>query len=369
MSVRTFLVIETGGTIGGAVGRPAHGDGLGHPEALSAYLSPILADLRRDWIIDAHADTAEVAQLDSSNISPTHWTAIASLIADEYEKYEGFVVLHGTNTLAYTSAALAFALPNLNKPVILTGSQIPYGRSPSDAPLNLANALRVAAYPHGGGLRGVVCVFGSYIIAGTRAKKATEFALDAFIPFGSGELGRIGRQIAMDQENIARHHEYLNHTAGAAVTREDLIVQSDFDMRILSLTEYPGMDAVMFGDALSYLIDEDRDAPVRGVVIRAFGAGDVSENLHPCLEFLAEKRVPVVVTTQAPQGVSTFRVNHPGRVLAERGLAIPAHDMSIEAMTTKLGWLLAQPDNDYGQLWRLMETDLRGEIRIRPDLR
>jgi len=250
----------------------------------------------------------------------------------------------------------------------LTGSQIPYGRSPSDAPLNLANALRVAAYPHSGGLRGVVCVFGSYIIAGTRAKKATEFALDAFVPFAGGELGRIGRLIAMNQESILRHHDYLNQTAGAAVRSGDLIVQSDFDMRILSLTEFPGMDPVMFGDALSYLVDEDRDAPVRGVVIRAFGAGDISHDLHPCLEFLAEKEVPVVVTTQAPQGVSTFRVNHPGQVLAERKLAIPAHDMSIEAMTTKLGWLLAQ-STTYDQIRRLMETDLRGEITIRPDLR
>jgi L-asparaginase len=368
MAEQNYLIIQTGGTIGGEVADPTHTDGLGHPGGLSAHLDPILADLRRDWNIDAHAETVEVARLDSSDILPAHWGAVAGVVAERYEEFNGFVVLHGTNTLAYTCAALAFSLPNLNKPVILTGSQIPYGRSPSDAPLNLANALRVAAYPHGGGLRGVVCVFGSYVIAGTRAKKATEFALDAFVPFAGGELGRIGRVIAMNQESVSRHHDYLNQPAGAALTGGDLIVQSNFDMRILSLTEFPGMDPVMFGDALRYLVDEDRAAPVRGVVIRAFGAGDISHDLHQCLEFLAKKEVPVVVTTQAPQGVSTFRVNHPGRVLAERELAIPAHDMSIEAMTTKLGWLLAQSPT-YDQIRRLMQTDLRGEITIRPDLR
>jgi L-asparaginase len=368
MATKSFLIMQTGGTIGGEVAAPASGDGLGDSEALSARLEPIVADLRRDWNIDAQTDTVEVARLDSSDILPAHWQAIAGIVADRYDEFDGFVVLHGTNTLAYTSAALAFSLPNLNKPVILTGSQIPYGRSQSDAPVNLANAMRVAAYPHDGGLRGVVCVFGSYIIAGTRAKKVTEFSVDAFVPFaGGGELGRIGGRIDMNQASISRHHRYLNQTAGAAVKQGDLIVQSDFDMRIVSLTEFPGMDPVMFDDAFAYLVDKDRGAPVRGVVIRAFGAGDVSHHLHQCLEFLAQQEVPVVVTTQAPQGVSTFRVNHPGQTLAARGLAIPAHDMSIEAMTTKLGWLLAQ-SHSYDQIRQRMEMDLRGEITIRPDI-
>jgi L-asparaginase len=366
MTIQNFLVIQTGGTISGEVASPVIGDGFGDPEALSAGLKPVVADLRRDWTIDARTETVVVAKLDSSNILPTHWGEITKIIAKRYEEFQGFVVLHGTNTLAYTSAALAFSLPNLNKPVVLTGSQVPYGRSSSDAPLNLANALRVAAYPHGGGVRGVVCVFGSYIIAGTRAKKTTEFALDAFVPFAGGELGRIGRRIDMNEAAITRHHGYLNQTAGAAMKGDDLIVQSEFDMRILSLTEFPGMDPVMLEDALTHLVGKDCGG-IRGVVIRGFGAGDVSQHLHPSLEFLAREEVPVIVTTQAPQGVSTFTVNSPGRILAEQGLAIPAHDMSIEAMTTKLGWLLAQ-SYSYEQIRRTMAIDLRGEITIRRDV-
>jgi L-asparaginase len=367
LSTKSFLIIQTGGTIAGEVADPATGDGLGEPETLSRALEPIVRELWQDWKIEADTTTVEVARIDSSNILPDHWATIAGIVAEEYEKYAGFIVLHGTNTLAYTSAALAFSLPNLNKPVVLTGSQVPFGRASSDAPLNLANALRVAAYPHDGGLRGVVCVFGSYVIAGTRAKKTTEFALDAFVPFAGGQLGRIGRRIDMNRANVARHHEYLSDPAGAAVKRDDLVVRCDFDMRILSLTEFPGMDPRMLTEALTYLVSDERRA-VRGVVIRAFGAGDVSHHLHPCLELLAEREVPVVVTTQAPQGVSSLRVNDPGRTLAARELAIPAHDMSIEAMTTKLGWLLAQ-SYSYDRIRREMERDLRGEITIRPDLR
>jgi L-asparaginase len=367
MATYRFLIMQTGGTIDGEIASPASGDGLGDSNTLQLSLNPVVAELSRDWNISAEIEMVKIASLDSSDILPEHWAAIARLVADRYDEFEGFVVLHGTNTLAYTSSALAFAFPNLNKPVILTGSQVPYGRSTSDAPLNLANALRVAAYPYHGGMKGVICVFGSYIIAGTRAKKATEFALDAFMPFAGGELGRIGRNIAMDQASVERHHRYLDQTAAAALTRNDLIVESGFDMRILSVTEFPGMDPTMLSDALARLVRNKRGA-MRGVVIRAFGAGDISHHLHPCLEFLAQEKVPVVVTTQAPLGVSTLRVNMPGLDLAMRRLAIPAHDMSIEAMTTKLGWLLAQ-ECGYDEIRQRMEMDLRGEIRIRPERR
>ena len=163
--------------------------------------------------------------------------------------------------------------------------------------MNLENAIRVAAWPYEGGIRGVIVVFGSYIITGTRAKKNTEFDYDAFRSFSSDSLGRIGRIIDLNRGNLDKHHTYLGRPRAPAVRRRDLDVKNRFDGRLLSFTEFPGMDPEMFKRLLKDLVD---DQQLKGVVFRAFGAGDVSNHLHSALEFLKDRRIPIVVTTQAP---------------------------------------------------------------------
>ena len=132
--------------------------------------------------------------MDSSDITPKHWIDLVNLIEVNYDEYDSFIVTHGTNTLGYTCAALSFAFANLNKPVILTGSQVPSGMPGSDALTNLNNAIRVAVWPYHP-VKGIVAVFGSHIITGTRVKKSTEFDYDAFQSFTSASIGRIGRII------------------------------------------------------------------------------------------------------------------------------------------------------------------------------
>ena len=363
MPVKRILVLTTGGTIAGNVksSDSARAASVQKETGLRGILEHTLADIEINWKVQVEIASEEIGNVDSSDILPGHWTLIANKIKERYEDYDGFIVTHGTNTMGYTCAALSFALPNLSKCVAVTGSQIPFGKPASDAAMNLDNAVRVVAYPYEPGIRGVVCVFGSYIITGTRAKKASEFEIDAFRAFGSGELGRIGRIIQINEANAARHNAYLGKTAAPALAETDVICQADFDTRILSLTEYPGLDPDLLLSIFKQHVEGDE--AIRGVILRAFGAGDASTHLRPCFEYLKEHEVPVVVTTQAPNGNSNFMVNEPGHELKQQKLAIPAFDMSIEAITTKLSWLLAQ-NVPYSEMQTRMHADLHGEITV-----
>ncbi len=366
---KRYLMLTTGGTIAGNVAHD-EGDSSEHldAEATAQVIESTAERLKEIWAVDLSLVPRRIADVDSSDILPQHWQKLVEAIKETYDEYDGFIVTHGTNTMGYTCAALSFALNNLNKPVVVTGSQIPFGQPASDALMNLDNSLRIAAYPYEGGIRGVVCVFGSHVITGTRAKKSTEFDLDAFTSFSTAELGRIGRIIYMNDDNLKRHHSYLSRGGKQpALFARDLDVENGFDTRILSFSEFPGMSPELFEKTLRTLIEQDEPL-IRGVIFRAFGAGDVSTHLHPCFEYLKSMSVPVVVTTQAPNGNSNFRVNDPGLKLAEKELAIPGHDMSIEAITTKLAWLLAQ-DTPYAKLADAMHEDLHGEITIFPDRR
>lgn len=357
-------MLTTGGTIAGNVaGNDGRATAASVQDSLKEILRPTLEEIQSLWGVSVEIDSQELINVDSSDILPEHWTQISNAIADQYDEFDGFIVTHGTNTMGYTCSALSFALPNLNKPVAVTGSQVPYGRPASDALMNLDNAVRTAAYPYDGGIRGVVCVFGSHIIGGTRAKKSTEFDLDAFRSFSSAELGRIGRIIQLNEANLSKHHAYLAKTAAPALMQRNLLVEADFDTRLISLSEFPGMNPATFKDILETLVEHEGGPRIGGLIFRAFGAGDVSHHLHPCFEYLREHEVPAVVTTQAPNGNSNFMVNEPGQALRERGLAIAAFDMSIESITTKLAWLLGK-GVPFAEIETQMHTDLHGEINV-----
>jgi len=359
---KRFLIITTGGTIAGNVALTSNIDmPKNELSDLNQILQHTLKRIEEDWKFNVTIDSHPIANVDSSDILPEHWEKISDTVRDNYDKYSGFIVTHGTNTMGYTCAALSYALDNLNKPVVVTGSQVPFGWPGSDALMNLDNAIRVAAWPHEGGIRGVVCVFGSHIITGTRAKKSTEFDYDAFQSFSSGSLGRIGRIIQINKSNLQKHHTYLQREGASALQASELIVKNKFDMRLLSFTEFPGMDPNTFMYLLKSLTKKKTPTSIRGLVFRAFGAGDVSTHLHECFRYLKDNEIPVVVTTQAPNGNSNFKVNEPGQKLEKEGLGIPAFDMSIESITTKLAWLNGQ-ELSYEKIKSKMLEDLHGEI-------
>lgn len=359
MSRHRTLLISTGGTIAGEVARPA-GETARHarPEAFSEALAEAVAAHERERGLRVAVDAEAYLQIDSSDIKPAHWAGLVDRIEAAYDDYDSFLLTHGTNTMGYTCAALSFALVNSGKPVVVTGSQVPLHHPGSDAKSNLDNALRLATTP---GTSGVVCVFGSHVITGTRVKKDTDFDYDAIRPFRTGALGRIGRILDLDASALARHRDYLDTPAAPiAQARVDLRTESAFAADLVSLTEFPGMD-------YDLLLRLHENEGVRGFLLRAFGAGDLSRESQPVLRHLKEREVPVVVTTQAPNGTASLQVNAPGQQLAEEELVIPAFDMSIEAQTAKLMWLLAKKDQgklDYRGLRAQMLADLRGEIRV-----
>lgn len=224
----------------------------------------------------------------------------------------------------------------------------------------MVNALRLAVWEYHD-VKGVIAVFGSKIISGTRVKKGTDFDYDPFRSFQTGSLGQIGRFMRIDDAALRKHVAYLSKYKPLAIQSRVLSVKKDFDTKsIASLTEFPGMSV----DIFKTLVD---DNGIKAFIFRAFGAGDPSAHLFPAFEYLKSLQIPIVVTTQAPSGVASFQVNESGQYLKENDLAIPAFDMSMESMTTKLGWLLAQKMS-YEQIKIKMLEDLHGEITIENEL-
>ncbi len=302
----------------------------------------------------------ELFNVDSSDMQPSNWTLLVEKIVEFYDDFDAFIILHGTNTMGYTGAALSFALENINKPVILTGAQVPLGYLGSDATTNLVNSLRLAVWWYHP-IKGVMCVFGSKIISGTRIKKGTDFDYDPFKSFITGTLGDIGRFIRIYEPALDKHNSYLSKAAPLATLAKDLSVKKDFDTsEIASLTEFPGMSVNLFQS----LVEHDH---IKAFIFRSFGAGDPSSHLFPAFEYLKAKKIPIVVTTQAPNGVASFQVNAWGKALKDGDLAIPAYDMSIESITAKLSRLISQRCT-YEEIKQKMLEDLHGEIYIENEL-
>jgi L-asparaginase len=280
------------------------------------------------------------------------WASIINTIAENYDDYDGFIVTHGTNTMGYACSATSFAFNNISKPIVFTGSQVSYGIPGSDAVTNLDNTLRIMSEGHN--LAGVFCLFGSKLITGTRVKKKTEFDYDAFKTFGRfSDIAVIGNSIQFNDAALASHMSFLGDAS------QPLEVKANFDNGIVSLTEFPGLSSEVFVNLA--------ESGVKGFILRATGAGDPNvstskdyANLHDAFAYLQEKKIPIVVTTQAPDGVASMRINEPGQLALSLG-AIPAWDMSMESMVAKLAWLIGN-GHSYEDIQRLMVTSLKGEI-------
>ncbi len=360
-------MISTGGTIAGEVADAAEypAQSIHTAQDFSDIIAGTLRQIKQDQHMDVSITPFDYQEIDSSDIKPQHWCDLAEIIQAQYDQYDAFIITHGTNTLGYTAAALSFALQNNGKRVVLTGSQVPMGQPGSDAKTNLDNAIRIACWQKHP-IHGVVAVFGSRIISGTRVKKSTEFDYDAFQSFQTRSLGRIGRIIDINEDCLARHNRFYDDPKSgifAAQTAIDLVVDNRFNQDLVSLTEFPGMNAEIFKTLVTQL-------GIKGIILRAFGAGDVAHSLTEGLQFLKQQHIPIVITTQAPNGNANMEVNEPGQFVKTHALGIAAHDMSIEALTTKLSWLLAKQaagEIDYQQLCAHMICNFRGEIDVKSD--
>ena len=358
---KRVLVIFTGGTVAGNVAvSNVSQNTKSDPNSFMTILENSVDILKKNWHIEITPSISELLNVDSSNMQPENWTMIISEIQKKYDDFDAFIILHGTNTMGYTASALTFALENINKPVILTGAQVPLGYLGTDSVTNLVNSLRMAVWGYHE-VKGVMAVFGSQIITGSRVKKGTDFDYDPFRAFQTGSLGNIGRFMRINESALKKHIAYLSKYKALAIQSRVLSVKKYFNTKcIASLTEFPGMSVDIFKSLV-----EDND--IKAFIFRSFGAGDPSSHLFPAFEYLKKKKIPIVVTTQAPSGISNFQVNETGQYLREHDLAIPAYDMSIESMTVKLSWLLGQKMK-YDDVKQKMVEDMHGEITLENEL-
>ncbi|MFY0657315.1 MAG: type I asparaginase [Neptunomonas phycophila] len=309
------LIIYTGGTIG-----MAPSDAGYKPQSHFADLVKTSLNSTAYKTL-APFDMIELDTLiDSANIQLHHWTDLAKLISDHYDDYAGFVILHGTDTMAYTASALSFMLNGLDKPVILTGSQIPLIQPRSDATNNLLNAVAFAREPR---IHEVCVLFDNQLLRGNRATKVHTSALRAFDSPSCKPIGHAGIDI-----------EYRAITALPAKPKDFII--PTLTPSVSQLVLYPGISNAVIDAALL-------DPTVKGVVMSSFGAGnppDSNEHLMASLATASARGVIIVNITLCHAGEVIQGAYATGETLNALGI-IAGADMTAEAAFTKLTVLLS----------------------------
>lgn len=330
-----ILIINTGGTIGMAKTEVGYMPDL---EVFHKELS-VMPELKDERIASWEMIDMDPL-LDSSNMSVEDWNAIGGIIAQNYDCYDGFVVFHGTDTMAYTASALSFMLENLAKPVIITGSQIPICELRSDGKDNIVAALMIAA----SGLVNEVCIYFSGKLL--RGNRATKYSADDFRAFKSPNyplLAEAGISIT------------YNNACLLQKPREPFTFQRLENVPIGVIKVFPGIQFELFRNIMT--------ENLKGVVIETFGSGNIpsaGRALLPIIEKAFANGTVVTVCTQCPQGTVHLGTYEASNELMKAG-AVSGRDMTTEAAVAKLYYLFSK-GYDAKTVCRLMETNLRGEI-------
>ena len=307
--MKHILLIATGGTIASR-----------HtPEGLAPQITPQeLLSYVPDTASLCQIDTVQPLNLDSTNVAPEHWLLLAKLIEEQYDRYDGFVICHGTDTLAYTAAALSYLIQHTRKPIVLTGAQRSIDEDTTDAKVNLMDALRYAC----AGESGVCIVFGSHVIAGTRARKSRTKSYNAFTSLNFPDLASI------HESRVVRYIPWEDQ--GAPVFYHRL------NTRVFLLKLTPGMDPAAFA-AAGELCD--------GLIIESYGVGGIPEVYLEELDKLISQGKTVIMATQVPQEGSDLSVYQVGKHVKDRYHLLESYDMTLEATVVKLMWAMGQSDD------------------------
>ncbi len=334
--MKKVLLMTTGGTIASQKGA----DGLSPVMAFEDLLG-YMSDLRRNYIIEG----LDIFNLDSSNIQEEEWQAIARAVFKAIDNYDGIVITHGTDTMAYTASMLSYMLQNLKKPVVITGSQVPINNLLTDARNNLYTAFAAVD----SGIPGVSVAFDRKVLCGCRTVKVRTMGFDAFESVNAPCLGEIY------SDGLRRYETYIPKPDYNAPT----LLKDDVCMNVFLLKLIPGTNPEIF--------DMLKAMNCRGIVIEAFGLGGlhfVHRNLLPKLKMLVDCGISIVACSQCLYEPSDFSVYEAGRKLLDCGI-IPGADMTTEAAVTKLMWALGQT-NDQTEVRRIFEKNYAGEVSSVP---
>ncbi|WP_406667442.1 asparaginase [Gallaecimonas sp. GXIMD1310] len=335
MSKKRIYVAYTGGTIGMKPSAKGYVPAPGYlVEQIHAH-----PDFHRPEMPDYHIHEYQPL-MDSSDMTPADWQHIADDIAQHYDDYDGFVILHGTDTMAYTASALSFMLDNLGKPVIITGSQIPLSALRSDGQENLLTALYLAAeYP----IAEVSLFFNNQLFRGNRATKAHADGFDAFASPNFPPLLEAGIAIRNIAGTLGRFSE------------RTLQVHSVTQQAIGMVRLYPGIDPVIIRNIIQQ--------PVKALILQSYGVGNApsSPALLNVLADACRQGIIVVNLSQCFKGAVNMQGYATGTGLAACGV-LSGGDMTVEATLTKLHFLLSQ-GLDSAEVARQLVADLRGERR------
>ena len=288
-----------------------------------------------------HVDAIQVLNIDSTNIHPKHWLMLSQVLEKNYDNYDGFVICHGTDTMAYTAAAMSYLVQHSSKPIVITGAQKPIDLDVTDARTNLLDSLRFASCDRA---HGVSIVFDGKVIAGTRGKKERTKSYNAFSSINFPYLAVI------QEEHI------LFYIDDKWQDKETVRFYHDLDSRVALLKLIPSMGS----SVLDYLAE-----PHDAVVVESFAVGGLpsydSGDFYSSIEKWISQGKVIVMTTQVTQEGSNMSVYEVGQKIKNAFGLIESYDMTLEATVTKLMWILGQtrePDRIRELFYRTVNHDI-----------
>ena len=333
--MKKILLLGTGGTIASANA----GDGLtpGMDGADFLRYVPAIQDL-------CQVDCLQVCNIDSTNMTPDHWLQITRAVKEHYREYDGFVISHGTDTMAYTAAALSYLIQNSPKPIVLTGSQKPIHMDVTDSKTNLMDSFTVAC---DGRIPGVSVVFGGVVILGTRARKTYSKSYGAFSSINYPILG-----VVQDGRLVP----YIQPAAG-----KEPVFYEALNTRVSLVKLIPGITPTYLSFAL---LESD------AVIVESYGVGGIPSgdqgSFYGLIRSACSQGKVVAMTTQVQNEGSDLSVYNVGHRLKSDLGVLESYDMTIESVVAKLMWALAQT-KDSGEVAKLFYTPVAGDMLCMPE--